>query len=63
MCFTLAKAYFFSQFFPDPRHTASIKWNTLLFQQNQKDKYTKLKTVTKKYGYMHTLRDDGQSED
>ena len=63
VCYTLAKAQICFRFLSDPRHAASIKRNTLLFQQNQKDKYTKLKTVTKKYGYMHTLRDDGQSED
>ena len=63
VCYTLAKTHLCSQFLSDPRHVASIKRNTLLFQQNQKDKYTKLKTVTKIDGYMRTLRDDGQSED
>ena len=50
-------------FFSDPRHPVSINRNTLLFHRNQKDKYTKLKTVTESNGYMRTLRDDGQSED
>ena len=62
VCYTLVNAQLCSQFLSDPRHAASIKRNTLFFQQNQKDKYIKLKTVTKIGGYMRTLRDDGHSE-
>ena len=59
MCYTLAKAHLCSQFLSDPRHAASIQRNILLFQQNQKDKHTKLKTVTRIDGYMRTLRGYG----
>ena len=59
VCYTLATAHLYSQFLSDPRHAASINRNILLFQQNQKDKYSKLKTVTKIDGYMRTLRGYG----
>ena len=63
VCYTLAKAHFCSKFLSDSRNIASITKNTLLFQQNQKDKFTKLKTVIKIDRYMRTLRDENQSED